>query len=569
MSYKPRTLFRLIEEMNVSLFLPHIQRPFVWEEAQMRRLFDSLMRNYPIQTLLFWRTKDAINIRRFMSTVEWDADLHEYYEKSKAAKGVEKVLVLDGQQRLQSLFALFAGSIKGGDGKTDLFAYFDVTSGAVTDDEGILHPIHFATASPGPVYYRLRALREQDAQKNAEEISDELNESFDQVLEDEGEARKARQKQVRRNISQLVSLLREEKHFWIQELDGVANEYPYDRIRDIFVRVNSGGTKLDPGDLMFAVMKADWGEVEEKVEQTVAVLNGGRLSFDKDFALKCLVVAHNRGAELGPEKFVTADGDRLLGQIEADWPRAEETFKQLRDFVENELKVYSDKVVRSYGSFIPIFDYLYHNPKPDPKNRALLRGYYYKSQLFNWYGARTDQLINVMHGFVGKPREDGFPINEIKDYFSRSRKLDVELQMKHLQDIRLRFIILNVMYVERFGSSPFNVVFKGNEPQVDHIYPQSSLRTKLHLETSEVNHLGNYRYFGASDNQRKRAELPAEYFARMKAGGVDVGKHLLLQEYSDDPSRLTFDVATYRDFRDRRVRAIFEIASKVVNPELP
>jgi uncharacterized protein with ParB-like and HNH nuclease domain len=59
-SYKPKTLFSLLEELNDSVFLPHIQRPFVWEEDQMLRLFDSLMRNYPIQTLLFWRTKNGL-----------------------------------------------------------------------------------------------------------------------------------------------------------------------------------------------------------------------------------------------------------------------------------------------------------------------------------------------------------------------------------------------------------------------------------------------------------------------------------------------------------------------------
>jgi uncharacterized protein with ParB-like and HNH nuclease domain len=68
MSYKPCSLFRLIEEINRRLFLPHIQRPFVWEEEQMLRLFDSLMRNYPIQTLLFWRTKDEIKARKFHGT---------------------------------------------------------------------------------------------------------------------------------------------------------------------------------------------------------------------------------------------------------------------------------------------------------------------------------------------------------------------------------------------------------------------------------------------------------------------------------------------------------------------
>ena len=90
MTYKPRSLFRIIEEINTQLFLPHIQRPFVWDEDQMVKLFDSLMRNYPIQTLLFWRTKDEIKARKFMETVDWDADLSDYYDKVKSKQGVEK-----------------------------------------------------------------------------------------------------------------------------------------------------------------------------------------------------------------------------------------------------------------------------------------------------------------------------------------------------------------------------------------------------------------------------------------------------------------------------------------------
>src|SRR2546422_8798939 len=113
MSYKPRTLFRLIQDINRDLFLPHIQRPFVWDEEQMLRLFDSLMRNYPIQTLLFWRTKDEIKARKFMDTVDWDADLSDYYDKIKSKQDVEKTFVLDGQQRLQTLYALFKVGISG------------------------------------------------------------------------------------------------------------------------------------------------------------------------------------------------------------------------------------------------------------------------------------------------------------------------------------------------------------------------------------------------------------------------------------------------------------------------
>ncbi len=216
---------------------------------------------------------------------------------------------------------------------------------------------------------------------------------------------------------------------------------------------------------------------------------------------------------------------------------------------------------------MPLFDYLYHNPKPNEGNRVLMRAYYYKSQLFNWYGSQTDNVINAMHTRVGKPLPTGFPITSIMDYFRDSRKAETELQLSHLLNMRLRFIILNLIYVERFGASPFNVCFKGNEPHVDHIYPQSPLKNALGLPTEEVNHMGNYRFVGATDNIRKSAERPAAFFGRLKGLGVDIANHLLLGEFSDDPAKLVFDVATYRNFRDRRLKAIFDIADPIVNAE--
>src|SRR5437667_9716645 len=105
MSYKSRSLFRIIEDIGRhELLLPHIQRPFVWEDDQMVRLFDSLMRNYPIQTLLFWRTREAIKARRLMEMIDRDAELSALYDKPRSADGVEKTFILDGQQRLQTLY---------------------------------------------------------------------------------------------------------------------------------------------------------------------------------------------------------------------------------------------------------------------------------------------------------------------------------------------------------------------------------------------------------------------------------------------------------------------------------
>ncbi|MGH6812076.1 MAG: DUF262 domain-containing protein [Methylocella sp.] len=512
MSYKPRSLFRLIEEINRNLFLPHIQRPFVWDEEQMLRLFDSLMRNYPIQTFLFWRTKDEIKARKFMEQVTWDADLSDFYEPNMSKEGIEKVFVLDGQQRLQTLYAIFFGAITSPDNQR-AEAYFDITGAVAPDEQGLMHPLRFSKSPLELPWYRVADVIGKDGQRNAEEVADRINESLDNLnsikpLEQEELAQdaKARGRRVRRNMSQLVSLLREEKHFWVQELDGVASEFPYRRILDIFVRVNSGGTKLDASDLMFAAIKEGWSDTEEVIEQTTELLNGTNLKFDKTFPLKCLLVAHGRGAEASPERFTGTGGDELLDEMEAGWDRAERAFQELRDFMKNDLKVYADKVIRSYNSFILLFDFLYYNPKPSEESRAMMRAYHYKAQLFGWYSQSTDTVINALHSVVGKPSSVGFPLAGIKDYFLR-RGNDTELQRRHLNATRLRYILLNLVYVDQMGSSPFDVKFKGNDPHVDHIYPQSMLRSKLGLYTTDINHLGNFRFVGATDNIRKKGRI--------------------------------------------------------------
>jgi hypothetical protein len=118
------------------------------------------------------------------------------------------------------------------------------------------------------------------------------------------------------------------------------------------------------------------------------------------------------------------------------------------------------------------------------------------------------------------------------------------------------------------GSSPFDVKFKGNDPHVDHIYPQSMLRSKFELLSVDINHLGNLRFMGATDNIRKRAELPAAYFSRLKAAGTDIGKHLLLEDVVKDPAKLRFDLNSYLEFRNRRFERMWNILAITTNPEV-
>ncbi len=316
MSYNTISLFQLLDDIQKGkLVLPHIQRSFVWEEDQMVRLFDSLMRNYPIQTFLFWKTREAIKTRKFMDIVDRDVDLSALYDENKSVVEVEKTFVLDGQQRLQTLYAIYRGALVSENGEK-AEAYIDLTAGENPINGGDLYyQLEFSTTPRKLPYYRVRDLTERHEKKGANKIANEINDALDKELQDNSENRKKRENAVRDNIDRMTQILRQAGHFYVDELDGIANAdiYTYRAILDIFVRVNSGGTKLTAADLMFAAMKEGWADIEENIEQTVELLNnGGRLAFDKDFPLKCLLLVTDGDAEIQPSKFAGAKGKELL-----------------------------------------------------------------------------------------------------------------------------------------------------------------------------------------------------------------------------------------------------------------
>jgi hypothetical protein len=562
---KTRPLYQLLDDLNREIYLPHIQRPFVWGEDQVRKLLDSLLRGYPIQTFLFWRTRDEIRARRFMDVVERDVDLHTLYDSAASQSGTERLFVLDGQQRLQALRTLFDGAIKASGGKVVLEAWIDLTSGHEQDSEGFWYGIKFSESSPGPTWYRLRNLRGVHNKISASALGRQEAYRIQAALNAEHQELDETLDRVQENASALVRMLKDEGVFWYDELDGIVNDFPYERVLEVFVRVNNGGTKLDAGDLMFAAMKGLSGEIEEEVEEIANQLRIGDLSFDKAWVLKAIVLTLTGSATLGPRLFAGAPGEALMTRVLTEWPHLEAAFQQLHDLIESDIGVTTDRLVRSYLAFIPVFDYLYHSPGPDPIQRQRIVGYFHKAQLFNWFGASTDQLLAGLHvKIVSSGRV--FPLEDIKTFFAGYRR-DVEIKAENIMAPRIRAMVLNIVYREKFDTSLFKSQFTGNSPHIDHIYPKARLK-EIGLVGEDVNHLGNFRYLGAKDNIRKRAEHPDSYFTRMKKNGVPVEKHLLAEPWASEPHKLALEKQTYIAFRDSRAAAVLDIAQRIVNPEL-
>ena len=86
----------LIENIDLGkIGLPELQRPFVWPNVNVRNLFDSLYRGYPAGFLLFWETGADIGLKRI---------------SSKNNETVPNLAIVDGQQRLTSLYAVLKGA---------------------------------------------------------------------------------------------------------------------------------------------------------------------------------------------------------------------------------------------------------------------------------------------------------------------------------------------------------------------------------------------------------------------------------------------------------------------------
>src|SRR5438067_2787114 len=94
---------------NDELVLPAIQRDFVWSEEQTAKLLDSVMRGYPVGIVLLWETYNDIQFRPFVADFR-SGMIHSYSENQKRRR---IRVVLDGQQRLQSLYIALRGKRDG------------------------------------------------------------------------------------------------------------------------------------------------------------------------------------------------------------------------------------------------------------------------------------------------------------------------------------------------------------------------------------------------------------------------------------------------------------------------
>ena len=111
MSYQtPISIKQAIDKIDFNHYLlPSIQREFVWGSGQIELLFDSLMRNYPIGSLLMWKVQGVNKTdHRFYSVLKNYREKYSIHCKEVNTNSIADFeAVLDGQQRLTALYIIF------------------------------------------------------------------------------------------------------------------------------------------------------------------------------------------------------------------------------------------------------------------------------------------------------------------------------------------------------------------------------------------------------------------------------------------------------------------------------
>ena len=217
--------------------LPDIQRPFVWSNAKVRDLFDSMYRGFPVGYLLFWENENSNGARQIGTGSK---------QRDVAAR-----LIIDGQQRLTSLYAVFRGrkvldsnyrerhieiAFRPRDGR------FEVANATVRRDPEWIANVSEMWSSG------------KSSRKLVNDFIDRLSQKADLSDEDE--------EAIAHNLDRLFDL--QKYPFTALEIAPTVDE---EQVADIFVRINSMGAGLNQADFILTLLSVFWDEGRAELER--------------------------------------------------------------------------------------------------------------------------------------------------------------------------------------------------------------------------------------------------------------------------------------------------------------
>ena len=458
------------------IFLPALQRKFVWKTKQIESLFDSIMQGFPIGTFLFWElnNKKTINDYVFYEFVD---HYHERKSRNEQAilSGKKKIIsVLDGQQRLTSMNIALRGSYSykihrkhssNPNAYPKRYLYLNLLP---RPDEDFEYEFKFLTeelaqkADEKHVWYLVNKVLRWNSSSDVNEHYSNLKKTNDRKVITKN------RDTIKQSLRTLYKRLCRDKY--ITHFDLIDKEI--DDVLDIFIRVNSGGTKLSKTDLLMSTISASWERARDEVEDLLEDINdkGRKFKFDIDFIMRtCLVLL-----DLPILFKVRSFGPETINTIIEKWNdiciALDETIDLLVDFG------FDGLTLTSRNSVIPIVYYVYKQGKTKDHERKELKKYLQHALLTGFFGSHGDQALANLRKYMCKESGKGifklekksFSFEDLKKSFHITGKT-LEITEEDIDDFleykkgRQAFVVLSLLYP--------NLQYNEIKFDQDHIHP--------------------------------------------------------------------------------------------------
>jgi len=479
----PITIKQAVDSIHARKFLlPSIQREVVWEVDQITRLFDSLMRDYPIGSFLFWHVEKK-NVGQYQF-YEFVRDYHErnmcHNPKADVSGEDDITAILDGQQRLTSLYIGLRGSYaykepkkhwKNPEAYPVRRLYLNLLGPKRKGDEtDMVYDFAFLTEAQAAVcnhdafWFKVGDILNL---KEQYEVNNYLIEHGLMQRPDE---------QAKFANKTLFKL-------WYVVHDALVVNYflekdqSLDKVLNIFIRVNSGGTVLSYSDLLLSIATAQWDErdAREEIISFVDELNamGDGFNFNKDFVLKSsLILADFTDIAFKVDNF----NKNNMRKIEQQWDEIKDALRAAVRLIAG--FGYSRDTLTSNYPIIPIAYYLKTIGLPKNfdtsgkyhEDREAIHRWVVLSLVKRVFGGMLDTVLRPLRDIV-RNAKNGFPLQDIIDKFRGTpRSLvftedDVENLLRYQYGKGYTFSVLALLYP--------TMDFK-NKFHIDHIHPRSA-----------------------------------------------------------------------------------------------
>lgn len=434
------------------LFVPAFQREYVWKRQNAKDLVSSLIKDYPTGTMLTWETNYPPELK----------GEHKYDSRQGAVK-----LILDGQQRITTLYMLMTGNIPPYYQKREILVdirnlYVNVETLAleyykVTIMENDPVWVNLTDIFKGHVRYRDvidRIEKRMDGERIEREKEDKIDDNFRAI-------EKIRDRDFQEQIIPPKASLKE--------------------AIDIFYIVNASGVNLTDAELALAQISGYWPEARELFKKKLVELEKNGFVFKLDFIVYVLLgVLHNMGSKL--EKLHDQENRE---KIKEAWKKLDE---DVLDYVFNIMKsqAYVDhtKEVNSVYAFIPIIVYAF-NKTPKKLSQIEIKKaikWFYYSQIRQRYISQLQQKLDKDIGIVAKEEN---PFDKLLNIIAAERSL--EISKDEFIGVGISHALWGLMnfYFKSQGAICFTTginirknMGKKYELEWDHIFPYSLLKER-------------------------------------------------------------------------------------------